>query len=195
MITFNYRTSQRKSQVASLPNPLDAPDPQTVSALSDADYETRWAAAREAHEASVAKWEPTEDEGEQVNERLITVQREQEYDLASGTWDERVFVKLYVAARTSGLLAAIPPEDWHTLTVVATYMDKDGKCRAGLAELARAMGVHRSTVSDRIASLESFQFNGLPIFLADRPRDPKTGRFAGNEYTVMPGVPLKIFDN
>src|SRR4051794_6518210 len=56
-------------------------------------------------------------------EHLVTVEAQREFDLFSGEWAERVFVKLYVAARTSGLLASISDRDWKTLCTLATYMD------------------------------------------------------------------------
>ena len=37
---------------------------------------------------------------------MVAIQIEKEFDLLEKRWDQRVFVKLYVAARTSGLLAA-----------------------------------------------------------------------------------------
>ena len=45
----------------------------------------------------------------------MTTQIEKEFDVLEKRWDERVYVKLYVAARTSGLLAKISDTDWKTL--------------------------------------------------------------------------------
>src|SRR5687768_5295284 len=50
-----------------------------------------------------------------LSDQLVTVESQQELDVFSGRWEERTFVKLYVAARTSGLLAAISDRDWKTL--------------------------------------------------------------------------------
>ena len=44
----------------------------------------------------------------------MTIQIEKEFDVLEKRWDERVYVKLYVAARTSGLLAKISDTDWKT---------------------------------------------------------------------------------
>ena len=60
-------------------------------------------------------------------ENLVSVEAQREFDLFTGEWADRIFVKLYVAARTSGLLAEISDRDWKTLCTLATYMDADGE--------------------------------------------------------------------
>src|SRR3989304_343529 len=73
---------------------------------------------------------------------LVSIQIEKELDVFEGNagWEHRVFVKLYVAARTSGLLAEISDRDWKTLCTLATFMDQDGRCYPSQAKLARALG-------------------------------------------------------
>lgn len=126
---------------------------------------------------------------------LLAVQIEKEYDLLGKTWEERVFVKLYVAARTSGLLAAISDCDWKTLCTLATFMDKNGKCYPSQARLARALGISRGSANSRIRSLARFRFEGKPVLLIERQhRQSQSGRrFAANRYTILPVAKLKIF--
>ena len=93
-------------------------------------------------------------------EALVTVESQREVDLLTGAQVERTFVKLYVAARRSGLLAAISDRDWKTLCTLATYMDADGYCFPSQAELARAMGCSRQMANERIRNLAAFRFRG-----------------------------------
>lgn len=125
----------------------------------------------------------------------MTIQIEKEFDVLEKRWDERVFVKLYVAARTSGLLAAISDRDWKTLCTLATFMDKDGKCYPSQAQLARSLKISRGTANKRIRSLVGFRFDGRPVLLVEhRIRQTKTGRrVASNQYTILPVTRLKIF--
>ena len=122
----------------------------------------------------------------------MTIQIEKEFDVLEKRWDERVFVKLYVAARTSGLLAAISDRDWKTLCTLATFMDKDGRCYPSQVELARALRINRGTANERIQSLARFRFEGKPVLLVER-RVGHRGRFAANRYTILPVTKLRIF--
>ena len=126
----------------------------------------------------------------------MAIQIEKEFDLLEKRWDQRVFVKLYVAARTSGLLAAISDRDWKTLCTLATFMDKDGKCYPSQARLARALRISRGSANVRIQSLARFRFEGNPVLLVERRiRRSRNGRrFDANRYTIMPVTQLKIFD-
>src|SRR5215212_1059714 len=81
---------------------------------------------------------------------LVTVEAQSEVDLLSGERSERIFLKLYVEARRSGLLAAISDRDWKTLCVVATYMNATGYCFPSQDEIARALGCSRQTANERI---------------------------------------------
>jgi hypothetical protein len=124
---------------------------------------------------------------------LVSIQLEQELDLIQKTWETRVFVKLYVAARTSGLLAAVSDRDWKTLCTLATFMNKDGRCFPSQAEIARALKINRTTANERIRSLAEFRFEGKPVLLVQRV-PAAHGRFGRNDYTILPITHLKIFD-
>jgi hypothetical protein len=127
------------------------------------------------------------------NEQLLSVEIQKEFNILQKTWEERVFVKLYVAARTSGLLAAISDRDWKTLCAIATFMDKNGNCYPSQAQIAKALGVSRATANERIASLVNFRFKGQPVVLKTHLRDEK-GKFNCCRYTILPLSNLYIFD-
>lgn len=127
---------------------------------------------------------------------LVSIEIQKELDVFSKKWEDRVFVKLYVAARTSGLMAAISDRDWKTLSVLATFMNAKGECYPSQAMLARALGIHRGTANERIRSLARFRFQGKPVLLVHKQHHAsKHGtRFAQNRYTILPVTRLEIFD-
>ena len=127
---------------------------------------------------------------------LVSVQIEKEFDVLEKSWDQRIFVKLYVAARESGLMAAISDRNWKTLCVLATFMDKDGKCYPSQARIARALRISRGTANARVRSLARFRFEGQSVLLVEQSvRQSKLGRrVAPNRYTIMPVTQLRIFD-
>ncbi|GEM_PF-6064269 len=126
--------------------------------------------------------------------RLVSIESQSEFDLFTGERQERLFLKLYVAARMSGLLAAISDRDWKTLCVLATYMDATGFCFPSQTELARAMGCSRQMVSERVNSLARFRFQGQPVLVIANEKHKINGRFSHNGYRVLPLASLGIFD-
>lgn len=127
---------------------------------------------------------------------LVSIEIQKEFDVLEKRWDHRVFVKLYLAARTSGLLAAISDRDWKTLTVLSTFMDENGVCYPSQDQIAHALKINRSSANRRIQSLLRFRFEGKSVLLVKKRRRPDgLGRqFAANIYTIMPVTHLKIFD-
>lgn len=128
--------------------------------------------------------------------KLVAIEIQKELDVFSKKWEDRIFVKLYVAARTSGLMAAMSDRDWKTLSVLATFMNAKGECYPSQAMLGRALGIHRGTANERIRSLARFRFEGKPVLLVKKQsRASKNGaRFAQNRYTILPVTKLEIFD-
>lgn len=128
--------------------------------------------------------------------KLVSIEIQKELDVFSKKWEDRVFVKLYVAARTSGLMKAISDRDWKTLTVLATFMDAGGKCFPSQAMLAKALGISRATANERVRSLAQFHFEGKPVLLVSKQIRASTmgRRFGRNLYTILPVTKLEIFD-
>lgn len=128
-------------------------------------------------------------------DRLVTVESQREVDLLSGQLTERTFVKLYVAARESGLLAAISDRDWKTLCTLATYMDGAGSCYPSQAALAKTLGCSRQMANERVRSLAAFRFQGHPVLLMVSGKGKKTadGTWAGNGYRVLPISRMRIY--
>jgi hypothetical protein len=129
-----------------------------------------------------------------VREELVTVESQRELDLFTGEQVERTFVKLYVAARRSGLLAAISDRDWKTLCTLATYMDAHGYCYPSQAELARAMGCSRQMANERIRNLAAFRFQGQAVLMVVKGARSARGTWSHNGYRVLPLSRLRIYD-
>ena len=123
-------------------------------------------------------------------DRLVSVESQREFDLFTGEWATRIFVKLYVAARTSGLLAAISDRDWKTLCTLATYMDGEGYCFPSQAELAAAMGCSRQMANERVRSLARFPLPG-PAGPGDREGQARSAGGNGDRQRLSCALPLQ----
>jgi len=127
------------------------------------------------------------------DEKLVTVEIQKEYDALEQSWGNRVFVKLFVAARTSGLLKKISDREFKTLIALALYMDENGDCYPSQDQIARDLGLSRETANRRIQSLLRFRFDGKPIVKAARLRN-KEGKWDNVRYTILPVAQVKIFE-
>ncbi len=127
------------------------------------------------------------------DEKMVTVEIQKEFDVLGKSWDNKVFVKLFVAARTSGLLKKISDREFKTLIALALYMDENGDCYPSQDQVARDLGCSRVTANRRIQSLLRFRFNGEPVITAIRLRN-KGGTWENIRYTVLPVAHLKIFE-
>lgn len=121
----------------------------------------------------------------------FTVEVQNQYDPTESQWDHQIFIKLYTAALASGFLSAISDRDWKTLCVIALHMDAEGQCYPSLMTIAGALGVNKSTASDRVRSLLRFRWNDKPLIRATRLRRAD-GTLAGQIYTILPLTPLRF---
>ncbi len=108
-------------------------------------------------------------------------------------WENKVFVKLFVAARTSGLLKKISDREFKTLIALSLYMDENGDCYPSQDQVARDLGCSRETANRRIQSLLRFRFNGKSVVQALKKRN-KQGKWENIYYTILPVSQLKIFE-
>jgi len=127
------------------------------------------------------------------DEKMVTVEIQKEFDALDKSWENKVFVKLFVAARTSGLLKKISDREFKTLIALSLYMDENGDCYPSQDQVARDLGISRETANRRIKSLLRFRFNGEPVVTAIRLRN-KGGTWENVRYTILPVAHLKIFE-
>ena len=121
----------------------------------------------------------------------FSVEIQREFDLVTKAWQDRVFVKVFAFARTSGLIAAMGAQRWQTLSVLATYMDAAGGCFPSQEEIAQALGITRSKAALRLKDLLAFRWEGRPLVVACRARAPRSNgrggeRWENNRYTILP---------
>ena len=74
-----------------------------------------------------------------------------------------IYVKFYKRAVEAGLLQTLEPELFVTLTVLATFMDKEGRCFPSQTRLAELLGVNRKTVNVRMKKLCEIEWQREPL--------------------------------
>jgi len=136
----------------------------------------------------------TEEQRQQSqHNELISVESQTERSLTSGKSETRIFVKMYVGAVRSGLLADMGAENWQTLCVIASFMDEQGECYPTQAQIAKGLGIKRESATRRVKKLADYRWEGRPIITRVKERS-ENGTFENTRYTVMPISQLRMFD-
>jgi len=129
------------------------------------------------------------------SQRLVSVETQTEYSVVSGESETRIFVKFYVDAVRSGMIADLGPERLQTLIVLASYMSADGTCYPTQWQIAKSLGVARETACRRVSALAKYRWKGQPLVLRERVRHPESKYFENTVYKILPISGLRIFDN
>jgi hypothetical protein len=129
------------------------------------------------------------------NNRLISVESQTEHSATTGESETRIFVKMYVEAVHSGLIADLGPERWQTLCVIAAFMDKNGECFPTQYAIANRLKVARETANRRIKSLCDYRWEGRPLVRKVQSRDHEKQTWNNVRYTILPISGLAKFDN
>ena len=127
------------------------------------------------------------------DDKLVTVEIQKEFDILGKSWENKVFVKLFVAARTSGLLKKISDCEFKTLVTLALYMDEYGNCYPSQYQIAKDLGCNIRSANRRIHNLLNFRFKGNPIVEAVQKHGGH-GHWNNNYYTILPVSQIKIFE-
>lgn len=123
---------------------------------------------------------------------MLSIETQTEQSLLTGKSETRIFVKMYVDAVKSGLIADMGPRNWTTLCVIASYMDANGDCYPTQAQIARGLGVSRQTANKYVNDLLDYRWQGQAVVEAVKGRADR-GRFDNNRYTVKSVSSLEIF--
>jgi len=101
-----------------------------------------------------------------------------------------VYIRIYMAAMTRGLLRELGAERWETLCVLAFHMKDNGRCFPPQDKIARILGIGRQAANRRIKSLLAFEFRGQPIveLITDEDTDRRN-----NTYRILPISQMAIF--
>lgn len=92
------------------------------------------------------------------------------------------------------MIADLGPERLQTLLVLASFMNADGTCYPTQWQIAKSLGVKRETANKRVATLADYRWQGQPLVLRERRRDPDTKRWENTVYKILPISGLSIFD-
>lgn len=120
----------------------------------------------------------------------MTVSRDFEHTV-DGT-KSKIYVRLYVDALHSGLLADLGAERWHTLTAIAAFMDENGECYPTQKKIADKLGISRVAANRRIKKLLAYRWQGNPVLTAEKKRSPDQ-KYANTVYRVLSISRLAIF--
>lgn len=126
-------------------------------------------------------------------EKLVSIERQTEGSLTDGKQETRIFVKMYVDAVKSGLIADMGPDNWQTLCVIASFMDEQGNCYPTQSQIAKGLGVRRETANRRVNKLAEYRWQGRRLITSEKVRNDK-GRWENTRYTILPISQLRIFD-
>lgn len=124
--------------------------------------------------------------------KLVSVEAQTEHSLTSGKSETRIFVKMYVDAVRSGLIADLGARKWTTLCVIASFMDAQGNCWPTQEHIAKGLGVSRQTAGKYVNELLEYRWQGKALVTAVKVREG--GRFDNMRYTVLPVSNLEIFN-
>jgi hypothetical protein len=127
------------------------------------------------------------------NKNLVSVETQSELSLTTGKKETRIFVKMYVEAVHSGLIADMGPERWQTLCVIAAFMDEKGECYPTQYAIAQRLNVARETANRRIKSLCEYRWQGRAVIEKVQSRDHEKQTWDNVRYTILPISGLKMF--
>lgn len=129
------------------------------------------------------------------DKNLVSIETQSEYSVTSGKKETRIFVKMYVEAVHSGLIADMGPERWQTLCVIAAFMNDQGECYPTQYAIANRLNVKRETANRRIKSLCDYRWQGRPLVEKVQARDHEKQTWDNVRYTIKPISGLTIFNN
>ncbi|WP_307475597.1 helix-turn-helix domain-containing protein [Cytobacillus purgationiresistens] len=112
--------------------------------------------------------------------------------MTSGKEEKEIFLKMYVAAVRSGLIAKLGPKNWTTLCVIASHMNEKRQCYPTQSQIAKGLGVSRQTANKYVNDLLAFRWEGKPVIRSIKDRD-EHGRWDNTRYTIMSVSCLAIF--
>jgi hypothetical protein len=103
---------------------------------------------------------------EQESQPALSIVLERLDMTPDGHFRPGAFIKLTKAFRTSGLLAALAPEELKSFFTLLSFLTPNGDCSPTLMQLASAMRVSQSKARSRMQRLTQVRFEQEPLVLA-----------------------------
>lgn len=125
---------------------------------------------------------------------LVSVNVDTEHSITTGKSHTKIYLKMYVDAVTSGLIADMGAERWQTLCVLASFMDEKGECYPTQGMIAYRLNVSRQTANKRIKRLCEYRWQDKPLIVKEQARNESSQQWENNSYTILPISQLAIFD-
>lgn len=122
---------------------------------------------------------------------MLGISKDSYTDLSTQETVDTVYLRLYLSAFKSGLVAELSASNFKVLMTICSFMDEDGKCFPTQEQIAERSGCSKPTVNKAIKELLEFTFNGKPIL---KRSIIQKGYYKNSVYTVSPVSQVAIFD-
>ncbi|QGG47663.1 helix-turn-helix domain-containing protein [Heliorestis convoluta] len=128
-----------------------------------------------------------------MKDQMLALEVKQSFNVLNKTWDNQIFLKLYVSLFTSGLVSQLGSDRTITLLAIASFMNEKGECYPTQEQIAERIGVTRKTAARYIESLLNFRWNDQPIITRIKKRNSSNALIEFSVYTVLPLSQVAIF--
>jgi hypothetical protein len=122
---------------------------------------------------------------------MLGISKDTYTDLATNETKDSIYLRLYLSAFKSGLVAQLPATEFKILMVVCSYMNEAGECFPTQEQIAERSGFSKTTVNKAIKFLLEFEFNGKTVLNRDIVQ---RGYYKNSIYKVNPISQVAIFN-
>jgi hypothetical protein len=129
-----------------------------------------------------------------MTNKMFSVEVNRSYDVTNQEWNNEIYLKLYLNAFKSGLVAKLGTEKFTTLLAIASYMDENGSCYPTQEQIGERIGVSRKTAGKYINDLLEERIDGKPLIVREKKRNPAISPNEFSVYTVLPLSQVAIFN-
>lgn len=123
---------------------------------------------------------------------MITISRHREFNALTKKAMDSLYLRVYLEAFESGLVAKMKPTDFTVFLAICSYMNENGTCYPTQQQLAKRCGISKTTVNSSVKSLLDFRLEGQPILFR---KFAKTGNKLNSVYTINPLSQVAIFNS
>lgn len=121
---------------------------------------------------------------------MITVEFNNQVNLETKETTKDIYLRLYLSAFKSGLVAELKPTNFTVLMTICSFMDENGECYPTQRQIADRCGISKTTVNKAINELLEFRLNDKPLILRELVVN---GTQKNSVYTVNPISQVAIF--